>query len=141
MKPKPDPAYQSAQGQLFDAGPALVDFIDMKNSMVRLATCLNPMKSSSAAAKAIRAVFLSEVNARPEPSIVVSREGFQNIIDLSRVKAFFDQFNVVVVGYLREALIWKQSAWAQRIHAQCYTDPFISNAMQNRLNYPEFCKR
>ena len=37
MKPKLDPASQSAQGQLFDAGHALVDFIDMKNPMVRLA--------------------------------------------------------------------------------------------------------
>ncbi len=37
MKPKLDGASQSAQGQLFDAGPALVDFIDMENSMVRLA--------------------------------------------------------------------------------------------------------
>lgn len=37
MKPKLDPASQSIQGQLFDTGPALIDFIDMKNSMVRLA--------------------------------------------------------------------------------------------------------
>ena len=38
MKPKSDPASQSAQGQLFDdTGPALVDFIDMKNPLVRLA--------------------------------------------------------------------------------------------------------
>lgn len=37
MKPKLDPASQSVQGQLFDSGPALVDFIDMKNPMVRLA--------------------------------------------------------------------------------------------------------
>jgi len=38
MKPKSDPAYQSHQGRLFDdCGPALVDFIDLKNPLVRLA--------------------------------------------------------------------------------------------------------
>jgi len=38
MKPKSDPASQSSQGRLFDdSGPALVDFIDMKNPLVRLA--------------------------------------------------------------------------------------------------------
>jgi IS5 family transposase len=38
MKPKLDPASQRTQGQLFDdVGPTLVDFIDMKNPLVRLA--------------------------------------------------------------------------------------------------------
>ena len=38
MKPKLDPASKNAQGHLFDqTGPALVDFIDMKNPLVRLA--------------------------------------------------------------------------------------------------------
>jgi IS5 family transposase len=38
MKPKLDPASKTSQGQLFsDTSPALVDFIDMKNSLVRLA--------------------------------------------------------------------------------------------------------
>lgn len=38
MKPKLDPASQRTQARLFeDAGPALVDFIDMKNPLVRLA--------------------------------------------------------------------------------------------------------
>lgn len=38
MKPKPDPSSLGAQAKLFeDSGPALVDFIDMKNSLVRLA--------------------------------------------------------------------------------------------------------
>lgn len=38
MKPKSDPASQLAQGRLFaDSSPALVDFIDLKNPLVRLA--------------------------------------------------------------------------------------------------------
>lgn len=38
MKPRLDPASKRTQGNLFDeVGPALVDFIDLKNPLVRLA--------------------------------------------------------------------------------------------------------
>jgi hypothetical protein len=38
VKPRLDPASKLTQGTLFDeVGPALVDFIDMKNPLVRLA--------------------------------------------------------------------------------------------------------
>jgi len=102
---------------------------------------LNPSTSTGARLKAIRSAFIKEVSARPEPTIIVSSEGFQSIRDLSLISDFFDQFRVVVIAYLREALSWKQSAWAQRIHAQCYADPFVLSATQHRVNYPEFCER
>lgn len=107
----------------------------------QLATCLNPVLSCGDTLKPVRSAFLAEVHARSEPTIVVSSEGFQNIKDLSRIKEFFEPFHVVVVGYLREVLAWKQSAWAQRIHAQCYIDPFVLSAVQYRANYPEFFER
>lgn len=107
----------------------------------QLAVCLNPAQSNHDESKAVRSAFIAEVQARPEPTIVVSSESFQGIRDLARVGAFLDQFHVVVVGYLREALAWKQSAWAQRIQAQCFADPFVLSAMQHRVNYPEFCQR
>ena len=106
-----------------------------------LASCLNPHLSTIDESKALRMTLRSEIETRPEPTIVISSESFQAIRDLSRVQTFFDPYRVVIVAYLREALAWKQSAWAQRIHAQCYADPFVLSATQHRVNYPEFYRR
>lgn len=55
---------------------------------------------------------------------IVSSEAFQNITDLSTVAEFFNEYELQLICYLREALDYAQSAYAQRVHATDYAGTF-----------------
>ena len=105
-----------------------------------LARLLNPAQSHGSELREVKLAFDREVESRPEELIVVSSEGFQNIEDHSRVREFFSGYRLIVVCYLRECLAWKQSAYAQLVHAQRYWGQFVPYALGFDLDYAGFCE-
>lgn len=113
---------------------------DGKRAHHSLARLLNPMQSPNSRLRDAKLAFEREIESRPEPLIVVSSEGLQNIRSHARVREFFSGYRLIVICYLRECLAFKQSAYAQLVHAQRYTGQFVPYALGFELGYEAFCK-
>lgn len=102
-----------------------------------LARALLNHPSATAVAK-LRADLLRETEAAD--TIVISSEAFQNIQDFEPLKALLDGFDVTVVCYLREALAYCASAYAEEVKGSAlYSDFETFTAFFSRaLHYPLF---
>ncbi|PTW50443.1 hypothetical protein [Rhodovulum kholense] len=88
---------------------------------------------------ALRPLFLDEV--KDAHTVILSSEGFQNVLHLDLLAEFLDGFEIEVVGYLREYLAYVTSAYAQEIKGSRLASDFFFFEERFGLNLPDFIAR
>lgn len=102
-----------------------------------MANILNPeRKFSSEDIQILKRNFETEIVTHKR--ILISSEAFQNIANLRIVKDFFKDYKITIIAYLREALSYKVSSYAQKVQSSNYCQSFDFYCKARSADYAQF---